>query len=140
MVVPELLEALNMAGLTPEQIEEATVYIRATKSCQGAPHVPPEISNVFVGANDISVQGHVMIQAALQCFVDGAISKTINAPHDFTKEDVKRTFFDAWRAGCKGICVYVSGSRQVEVLSAAAPVLAEPTDCAVVNAPPEKLK
>ena len=78
--------------------------------------VPEAIKNVYVSASDISVKEHVLMQAALQCFVDAAISKTVNMPNTSTEQDVKDVFELAWRSGCKGICVYRTGSRTLEVL------------------------
>ena len=117
MMVPELSRALSAAGLSDGQIDAAMETIKSTGTCRGIEGVPESVSDVFVCAADVTVKEHVMMQAALQCFVDGAISKTVNMPHESTRDDVRETFLSAWRAGCKGICVYRSGSRVTEVLS-----------------------
>jgi ribonucleoside-diphosphate reductase alpha chain len=67
-------------------------------------------------ADDISAEEHVRMQAAIQAFVDNSISKTINFPSDATPDDVARAYHLAWRLGCKGLTVYVAGSRKKVVL------------------------
>jgi ribonucleoside-diphosphate reductase alpha chain len=71
---------------------------------------------VFVVANDIPAEEHVRMQAAIQAFVDNSISKTINFPEQATPVDVARAYQLAWRLGCKGLTVYVTGSREKVVL------------------------
>jgi ribonucleoside-diphosphate reductase alpha chain len=115
-VSPLFLQALERAGIdepTREKILEQVLY---TGSCQDVPEVPPEIRHVFVVAGDIPEEEHVRMQAALQAFVDAAISKTINFPADATPEDVARAYILAWKLGCKGLTVYVTGSREKVVL------------------------
>jgi ribonucleoside-diphosphate reductase alpha chain len=123
MLVPELVSAMDRCPelkADPERKSRVMAEILRTGSCSGVPDVPESISRVFVCASDITVGEHVMMQAALQRFVDGAISKTINLPPGSSADDIKGALQMAWRAGCKGICVYVAGSRQVEVLTAGA--------------------
>jgi ribonucleotide reductase alpha subunit len=123
MLVPELTEAINRLsdkGFDATEKQRVMSEILRTGSCSGISGIPESISRVFVCASDISVREHIMMQAALQRFVDGAISKTINLPPGSNSDDVKSALITAWRAGCKGICVYVAGSRQVEVLTAGA--------------------
>lgn len=121
MLVPELVDAIEECPelkSDPAKKKEIVEGILRTGTCSKVPGVPASISNIFVCAADISVQEHVMMQAALQKFVDGAISKTVNLPPDATTDDIKGALFTAWRSGCKSISVYVVGSRQVEVLTA----------------------
>ena len=75
-----------------------------------------EIKNVFVVSQDILAEEHVRMQGALQVFVDNSLSKTINFPEDATEEDVATAYQLAWELGCKGITVYVTGSRNKVVL------------------------
>ena len=67
-------------------------------------------------AGDISGMEHVRMQASLQRFVDNSISKTINLPATASIEDVEKVYFKAWELGCKGMTVYVTGSRETVVL------------------------
>jgi len=85
-------------------------------SCQVVEALPPHVRQTFVVAVDITAEEHVRMQAALQAFVDASISKTINFPSTATPEDVAQAFKLAWELGCKGLTVYVTGSREKVVL------------------------
>ena len=115
-VSPLFLQALERAGIDEPTREKILAQVLFTGSCQDVPEVPPEIRHVFVVAGDIPAEEHVRMQAALQAFVDAAISKTINFPADATPEDVARAYMLAWKLGCKGLTVYVTGSREKVVL------------------------
>jgi ribonucleoside-diphosphate reductase alpha chain len=78
--------------------------------------VPAKWRNVFATAMEISPEGHLKMQAALQPHVDASISKTINLPNDATVEDVAKMYMEAWEVGCKGLTVYRDGSRDEQVL------------------------
>lgn len=79
-----------------------------------------ELPNYFVSAQDLSAMEHVKVQSVIQRHVDSAISKTCNAKSDFTVEDNKALYMEAWKSGCKGVTVYVDGSRDTQVLSVTA--------------------
>ena len=79
--------------------------------------VPESVKNLFHTAADISPTSHVLMQSAFQESTDAGISKTINFPNEATIEDVENAYMLAWETKCKGITVYRSGSRQVEVLT-----------------------
>jgi ribonucleoside-diphosphate reductase alpha chain len=113
---PLFLHALERAGLGANEREAIVEQVRATGSCQAVAAVPPALRDVFVVAGDISAEEHVHMQAALQAFVDASISKTINFPTTATPDDVAHAFQLAWQLGCKGITVYVTGSREQVVL------------------------
>jgi ribonucleoside-diphosphate reductase alpha chain len=85
-------------------------------SCQALDELPESIRHTFVVSQDISAEEHVRMQAALQAFVDNSLSKTINFPEGATEDDVATAYQLAWQLGCKGITVYVTGSRQKVVL------------------------
>ena len=78
--------------------------------------MPEALKRVFVVSSDIPAEGHIRMQAALQLFVDASISKTINFDADATQQDVADAFRLAWELGCKGLTVYVAGSRDQVVL------------------------
>ncbi len=113
---PLFMRALERAGVDPDTRARIIREVSVTGSCQDMPEVPGEIRSVFVVANDIGAEEHVRMQAAIQAFVDNSISKTVNFPEDATQEDVARAYLLAWRLGCKGLTVYVTGSREKVVL------------------------
>jgi ribonucleoside-diphosphate reductase alpha chain len=78
--------------------------------------IPEEIKHTFVVSADIVPEEHVKMQAAIQKFVDNSISKTCNFPEGASIDDVKKVYLLAWELGCKGLTVYVTGSRQEVVL------------------------
>ena len=85
-------------------------------NCQNVPDLPDEMLHTFVVSSDISAEEHVRMQAAIQAFVDNSISKTCNFPETATEEDVGKAYMLAWELGCKGLTVYVTGSREQVVL------------------------
>ncbi|MBN1954632.1 MAG: ribonucleoside reductase class II [Anaerolineae bacterium] len=113
---PLFLRALERAGLDPTTRKRIVEQVALTGSCQGIGEVPPAIREVFVVAGDVPADEHIRTQAALQAFVDASISKTINFPTTATPDDVAQAFRLAWRLGCKGLTVYVTGSREWAVL------------------------
>ncbi|MGC9469676.1 MAG: adenosylcobalamin-dependent ribonucleoside-diphosphate reductase [Anaerolineae bacterium] len=115
-VSPLFERALEDAGLDEETRDEILQQVKATGSCQDVPRVPENIKRAFVVASDVPAEGHVRMQAAFQVFVDASISKTINFRADATPDDVAEAFLLAWKLGCKGLTVYIPGSREREVL------------------------
>jgi ribonucleoside-diphosphate reductase alpha chain len=113
---PLFMRALERAGLNERTRNRIVQQVSVTGSCQRIAQVPPDIRHVFVVANDISAEEHVRMQAAIQAFVDNSISKTINFPEDASTDDVARAYHLAWRLGCRGLTVYVTGSREKVVL------------------------
>lgn len=97
--------------------DELMAKIAEHGSCQGINEIPEDMQKVYVTAHDISPEWHIRMQAAFQKHVDNSISKTINFPHDATKEEVKQAYILAWQLGLKGMTVYRDGSRKIEVLS-----------------------
>jgi ribonucleoside-diphosphate reductase alpha chain len=113
---PLFEQALEEAGIDEETRQRIIQQVSITGSCQQIADLPAGIRHRFVVANDISAEEHVRMQAALQAFVDNSISKTINAPASATPEDIARVYQLAWQLGCKGLTVYVTGSREQVVL------------------------
>ncbi len=108
--------ALEDADLTLDQNDLIISSIIEKGTCQDITTLPKEIRNTFVVSSDISAEEHVLVQAALQAFVDNSISKTINFPSSAEPMDVAQAYLLAWDSGCKGITVYVTGSRDKVVL------------------------
>ncbi|MGD8598463.1 MAG: adenosylcobalamin-dependent ribonucleoside-diphosphate reductase, partial [Anaerolineae bacterium] len=113
---PLFMQALERAGVEEATRDRIAAQVSITGSCQDVSDVPEPIREVFVTANDIPAEEHVRMQAAIQAFVDNSISKTVNFPEDAEPDDVGRTYLMAWRLGCKGLTVYVTGSRERVVL------------------------
>ncbi|HUV28258.1 MAG TPA: ribonucleoside-diphosphate reductase, adenosylcobalamin-dependent, partial [Anaerolineales bacterium] len=113
---PLFNQALEDAGL--DEVTRATIFDQVLESgtCQGISALPDHIRQTFVVSQDIIAEDHVRMQAALQAFVDNSLSKTINFPEITSVGDIANTYKLAWELGCKGITVYVTGSRQKVVL------------------------
>ncbi len=116
---------LASLGFTAEQIEEANEVICGRQTIEGAPHVRPEHLAVFDCANKcgpkgqrfIPYEGHVKMLGAVQPFVSGSISKTINMPAEATIEDAERVHWMGWQLGLKALALYRDGSKQSQPLS-----------------------
>ncbi len=113
---PRFEAALKKAGLGEEKRQEIFEQVMREGTCQNIPEVPADIRNTFVVSADISAEEHVRMQAALQAFVDNSMSKTVNFPETASVDDVAQAYLLAWELGCKGITVYVTGSREKVVL------------------------
>ncbi len=105
-------EHINDPALRDEVFEQVSEH----GTCQDVLILPQSIRDVFVVSADITAEEHIRMQAALQAFVDNSLSKTINFPSAATTEDVANAYLLAWELGCKGITVYVTGSREQVVL------------------------
>jgi len=116
---PMFEQALVEAGIDDATRVEIVEEVLAKGSCQDIELVPEEIRDTFVVSQDIDAEGHVKMQAALQHFVDNSISKTCNFPSGAEVDDVADAYQLAWKEGCKGLTVYVTGSRDKVVLETA---------------------
>ena len=115
-VSPYFQLALDAVDLSDLEKEEIISKVLEQGSCQHIEQLPLHIRNVFVVSSDVTADEHIYIQAALQRFVDNSLSKTINFPAETTEEEVADAFKLAWKLGCKGITVYITGSRDKVVL------------------------
>lgn len=113
---PLFEKALDQTEVEEDTKAEIISQILTQGSCQEIDEVPEDIRRVFVISSDIPAEEHVRMQAALQAFVDNSISKTINFPSSATPMDVAQAYKLAWELECKGITVYVTGSREKVVL------------------------
>ncbi len=124
--------ALRRLGYTPEQVDDIVGYIDEHMSVIGAPHLRPEHLAVFacsMGDNTIHYEGHVRMMAAVQPFISGGISKTVNMPEDVTVDDVEGLHLLAWELGLKSVAIYRDNCKLGQPLSSSKPGLAvEPAD------------
>ncbi len=112
--------ALTKLGYSPDQVDDIVTYINEHMSIVGAPHVAPEHLAVFacsMGDNTIHYSGHIRMMGAVQPFISGAISKTVNMPEDVTVEDVEQLHIDAWRLGLKAVAIYRDNCKVAQPLS-----------------------
>ena len=115
-VSPNFQKALDKTNLNNQEKQQIIDDVIDTGTCQHIKGLPDSIKDVFVVSSDISSEEHVRMQAALQAFVDNSLSKTINFPPSAKPEDVAEAYLLAWELGCKGLTVYVTGSREQVVL------------------------
>lgn len=113
---PLFEKALVDAGIAENERRKIVEHVMELGTCQGVAELPPSLQDIFVVSADISAEEHVRMQAALQAFVDNSLSKTVNFPPDASEQDVATAYELAWELGCKGITVYVTGSRHKVVL------------------------
>ncbi len=117
-------EALRKLGYDSEQIEHIVAFIDKNDTIEGAPHLKEEHLPVFdcafkpaKGERSIQYMGHIKMMGAVQPFLSGAISKTVNMPHEVTVEDIEQAYVEAWRLGLKAIAVYRDGCKRTQPLS-----------------------
>jgi ribonucleoside-diphosphate reductase alpha chain len=112
--------ALKQMGYAPDEVTEIITYIDEHKSIVGAPYLSAEHLGVFacsMGDNTIHYLGHVRMMGAVQPFISGAISKTVNLPEDVSVEDVEQLHIDAWQMGIKAVAVYRDNCKVGQPLS-----------------------
>jgi ribonucleoside-diphosphate reductase alpha chain len=116
--------ALKRLGYDVKQIQEIIEYIEEQETIEGAPHIRDEDLAVFDcafkpanGSRSIHYMGHVKMMGAVQPFISGAISKTINMPTDATVEDIIHAYMESWKLGLKAVAIYRDGSKRTQPLN-----------------------
>lgn len=115
-----LPDALKNLGYSSQQASAIENYLLKNKTMIGAPHLKTEHLDVFataVGENSIRPEGHLLMMAAVQPFISGAISKTVNLPSGFSQDDISQIYKTAWKLGLKAVAVYRDGSKFAQPLS-----------------------
>ena len=115
-VSPLFDKALNSLNLKEESKKKIVERVLEIGSCQDITELPEKIRNTFVVSMDVLPEEHVKTQAAIQAFIDNSISKTCNFPPTAKKDDIAKVYMMGWEMGCKGLTVYVAGTRQEVVL------------------------
>ncbi|MBW8826465.1 MAG: vitamin B12-dependent ribonucleotide reductase [Acidobacteria bacterium] len=114
--------ALRRLGYGATQIDEIVAWIDEHKTILGAPHLSADHVAVFacsMGDNAIHYGGHVKMMGAVQPFISGAISKTVNMPEEVTVEEVEQLHIDAWKLGIKAVAIYRDNCKVGQPLSMA---------------------
>ncbi len=117
-------QALIKLGYSPAQVEQIVTHIDSTGTIEAAPALKTEHLAVFDcsfrpqnGVRFIHHMGHIRMMAAVQPFISGAISKTINMPEESTVEDIMNAYTESWRLGLKAVAIYRDNSKRVQPLS-----------------------
>jgi ribonucleoside-diphosphate reductase alpha chain len=116
--------ALKRLGYDPKQVQEIVEYINENDTIEGAPHLLEQHLTVFDcafkpanGTRSIHYVGHLKMMGAVQPFISGAISKTINMPTSATAEEIESAYYEAWKLGLKAVAVYRDGCKRSQPLS-----------------------
>jgi ribonucleoside-diphosphate reductase alpha chain len=124
--------ALARLGYSPTETQEIVAYIDEKECIEGAPGLREEHLDVFDcafraqnGKRSIHWMGHIRMMGAVQPFLSGAISKTVNLPEDATVEDIVAAYTEGWKLGLKALAVYRDGSKRTQPLNAGKDVAEE---------------
>jgi len=116
--------ALKRLGYDVKQIQDIVEYVEEHETIEGAPHLRDDDLPVFDcafkpanGSRSIHYMGHVKMMGAVQPFISGAISKTINMPTDTTVEDIMHAYTESWKLGLKAVAIYRDGSKRTQPLN-----------------------
>ncbi len=119
-----ITEALQKLKYDEEEIEHILSYIQKTDTIEGAPHLKEEHLPIFdcafipaKGSRSIHYMGHIHMMAAVQPFISGAISKTVNMPKETSVDEIIQAYTEAWRLGLKAIAIYRDGCKRTQPLS-----------------------
>ncbi|MBR8639303.1 vitamin B12-dependent ribonucleotide reductase [Streptomyces tuirus] len=135
-------QALRRLGYLEEQIEAIVAHIAEHGNVIDAPGLKPEHYEVFdcaMGERAISPMGHVRMMAAIQPWISGAISKTVNMPETATVEEVEEIYFEAWKLGVKALAIYRDNCKVGQPLSAKKKEEQKAEEPAVVETKVEKV-
>jgi ribonucleoside-diphosphate reductase alpha chain len=117
-------EALKKLGYSTAQADQILKHLQDNDTIEGAPGLKPEHLPVFdcafkpsKGTRSIHYMGHVKMMSAVQPFISGAISKTVNMPNAVTVDEIMQTYINAWKMGLKAIAIYRDGSKRTQPLT-----------------------
>ncbi len=117
-------EALTRLGYTDAERKDILAFIDENNTIENAPHLKDVHLSIFdcafkaaKGTRTISHMGHLHMMAAVQPFISGAISKTVNMPHEATVEDIANVYMQGWKLGLKAIAIYRDGSKRQQALT-----------------------
>jgi ribonucleoside-diphosphate reductase alpha chain len=134
--------ALRRLGYDSREVQQIVEYIDEQETIEGAPELRTEHLPVFDcafkparGARSIHPLGHIRMMGAVQPFISGAISKTINMPEHATVQEIEDAYIEAWRLGLKAVAIYRDGCKKTQPLNTAKPGRTEPAASAVAPSP-----
>jgi ribonucleoside-diphosphate reductase alpha chain len=126
--------ALRRLGYDSREVQDIVEYLDEQETIEGANHLRPEHLPVFDcafkparGSRSIHPLGHLRMMAAVQPFISGAISKTINVPEEATVEEITSAYIEAWRLGLKAVAIYRDGCKKTQPLNTSRQDAAVPT-------------
>jgi ribonucleoside-diphosphate reductase alpha chain len=139
--------ALRRLGYDSREVQEIVEYLDEQETIEGAPALQPEHLPVFDcafrparGARSIHHLGHLRMMGAVQPFISGAISKTINLPEHATVEEIEQAYLEAWNLGLKAVAIYRDGCKKTQPLNTARPTSAEPAAAPAAVAAPHPVR
>ncbi len=116
--------ALEKLGYSAQQVKEIVAHIDEHETIEGAPHLKADDLAVFdcafkalKGDRSIHYMGHIKMMGAVQPFISGAISKTVNVPKDASVEEIQEAYIQSWRLGAKAVSIYRDGSKRTQPLN-----------------------
>src|SRR5438445_4293668 len=119
-----VLKALKRLGYSEQQVKEIMEYVDENETIEGAPHLKDQHMPVFDcafrplrGSRSIQYMGHVKMMGAVQPFISGAISKTVNVPSDVTVDEITEAYLQSWRLGLKAVAIYRDGCKRSQPLN-----------------------
>src|SRR6059036_1763064 len=117
-------EALTKLGYSKKQVDEIVQHLEERDTIEGAPHLKDQHLPVFDcafrplrGSRSIQYMGHVKMMGAVQPFISGAISKTVNVPSDITVDEIAEVYLQSWKLGLKAVAIYRDGCKRSQPLS-----------------------
>ncbi len=111
--------ALRRLGYSDNEVDQIEAYVNEHRTIIGAPHLKDEhlpVFDVAVGERAISHMGHIQMMGAVQPFISGAISKTVNMPEESKVEDIADAYYQGWKLGLKALAIYRDGSKTAQAL------------------------
>jgi ribonucleoside-diphosphate reductase alpha chain len=116
--------ALKRLGYSEQHVKEIMEYVDENETIEGAPHLKDQHLPVFDcafrplrGSRSIQYMGHIRMMGAVQPFISGAISKTVNVPSDVTVDEIAEAYLQSWRLGLKAVAIYRDGCKRSQPLS-----------------------
>lgn len=124
LVNSQVPTALKRLGYDEQQISDISSYLLEKETIEGAPHLNPDYLPIFDcsfkaqnGTRSINYMGHIKMMGAVQPFISGAISKTVNLPNGATPDNIRDAFIQSWKSGLKSVAVYRDGCKSVQPLN-----------------------